>query len=125
MHGCGPITPSHAICIVHFFELSSIACRSSRSELVDAMRLLQADLDDPRLPDGTRDKAWLAHAYSIGLKPNVSSFQTGSAKPGITWKADAEIRMINHWDNIDGSIERGYSGRSIFFEGDSSARTGV
>lgn len=26
------------------------------------------------------------------------------------------IRMINHWDNVDGSIERGYSGNSIFFE---------
>ncbi len=26
------------------------------------------------------------------------------------------MRMLNHWDNIDGSIERGYSGRSFFFE---------
>ena len=26
------------------------------------------------------------------------------------------IRMINHWDNIDGTIERGYAGSSIFFE---------
>ncbi|MDR2661307.1 MAG: alpha-glucuronidase [Lactobacillaceae bacterium] len=25
------------------------------------------------------------------------------------------IRMINHWDQIDGSVERGYSGESIFF----------
>jgi alpha-glucuronidase len=25
------------------------------------------------------------------------------------------MRMINHWDNMDGSIERGYSGKSIFF----------
>lgn len=25
------------------------------------------------------------------------------------------IRMINHWDNADGSIERGYSGQSIFY----------
>ena len=28
----------------------------------------------------------------------------------------ASLRMINHWDNIDGSIERGYAGRSIFFD---------
>lgn len=27
------------------------------------------------------------------------------------------IRMINHWDNMDGTVERGYAGRSIFFEG--------
>ncbi|MCR4763243.1 MAG: alpha-glucuronidase [Lachnospiraceae bacterium] len=26
------------------------------------------------------------------------------------------LRMLNHWDNMDGSIERGYAGRSFFFE---------
>lgn len=26
-----------------------------------------------------------------------------------------KIRMINHWDNFDGSVERGYAGRSLFF----------
>ena len=26
------------------------------------------------------------------------------------------IRWINHWENLDGSIERGYGGRSIFWE---------
>ena len=25
------------------------------------------------------------------------------------------IRMLNHWDNMDGSIERGYAGDSIFY----------
>jgi alpha-glucuronidase len=29
---------------------------------------------------------------------------------------DKELRMFNHWDNTDGSIERGYSGDSFFFE---------
>ncbi len=28
----------------------------------------------------------------------------------------APVRWINHWDNLDGTIERGYGGRSIFFE---------
>jgi len=28
----------------------------------------------------------------------------------------APIRWVNEWDNLDGSIERGYAGRSIFFE---------
>ena len=28
------------------------------------------------------------------------------------------LRMMNHWDNLDGSIERGYSGESFFFEND-------
>lgn len=25
------------------------------------------------------------------------------------------LRIINHWDNLDGSIERGYAGKSIFY----------
>lgn len=29
---------------------------------------------------------------------------------------DNPLRMLNHWDNMDGTIERGYSGRSFFFE---------
>ncbi len=28
----------------------------------------------------------------------------------------APIRWVNQWDNLDGSIERGYAGRSIFFD---------
>lgn len=29
---------------------------------------------------------------------------------------DQSIRMINHWDNFDGSIERGYAGESVYYE---------
>ncbi len=29
---------------------------------------------------------------------------------------DIPLRMLNHWDNMDGSIERGYSGESFFFK---------
>lgn len=28
---------------------------------------------------------------------------------------DAPVRWVNQWDNLDGSIERGYAGSSIFF----------
>lgn len=27
-----------------------------------------------------------------------------------------QLRMINQWDNMDGSVERGYAGQSIFYE---------
>jgi alpha-glucuronidase len=38
--------------------------------------------------------------------------------PGVYWKPvpDSPIRMLDHWDNMDGTIERGYAGRSLFFE---------
>ncbi len=29
----------------------------------------------------------------------------------------APVRWVNQWDNLDGTIERGYGGRSIFWEG--------
>ncbi|MEN3008523.1 alpha-glucuronidase family glycosyl hydrolase [Pseudothermotoga sp.] len=33
----------------------------------------------------------------------------------ITQAPAVKFRMLNHWDNLDGSVERGYAGRSIFF----------
>ncbi len=38
----------------------------------------------------------------------------------FTWEEEKipanPFRMLNHWDNMDGEIERGYSGKSFFFE---------
>ncbi len=34
----------------------------------------------------------------------------------ISTQPDNPFRMYNHWDNMNGSIERGYSGKSFFFE---------
>jgi alpha-glucuronidase len=28
----------------------------------------------------------------------------------------AALRLVEHWDNLDGTVERGYAGRSIFFD---------
>lgn len=30
-------------------------------------------------------------------------------------------RILNHWDNLDGSVERGYAGRSIFWRSDTDS----
>ena len=35
--------------------------------------------------------------------------ETGASEPFY------ERRLLNHWDNLDGSVERGYAGRSIFW----------
>ena len=34
---------------------------------------------------------------------------------GKTVRPSNPLRMLNHWDNMDGSIERGYSGQSFFY----------
>ena len=45
---------------------------------------------------------------------------SGGSFEAFSWEKEAApdnpLRMLNHWDNLDGSIERGYSGKSFFFE---------
>jgi alpha-glucuronidase len=45
----------------------------------------------------------------------VASQQGLPTKP-TTESPSSPIRWVNQWDNLDGTIERGYAGRSIFFE---------
>lgn len=33
---------------------------------------------------------------------------------GYSGKPAFDIRVLNHWDNLDGTIERGYAGRSLW-----------
>ena len=46
--------------------------------------------------------------------PNLSRLLSG--KLILEKKPSNPLRMLNHWDNLDGSIERGYAGNSFFFE---------
>ncbi len=41
--------------------------------------------------------------------------QTGEAIKEEIFNPSYERRLLNHWDNLDGTIERGYAGRSIFW----------
>src|SRR5262249_40181915 len=43
---------------------------------------------------------------------------TGESVANLDVKSEpfATIRFLNHWDNVDGSIERGYAGKSIFWD---------
>ncbi|HXC96248.1 MAG TPA: alpha-glucuronidase family glycosyl hydrolase [Edaphobacter sp.] len=45
----------------------------------------------------------------------IASEQPLPTKPA-TESPSSSIRWINQWDNLDGTIERGYAGRSIFYE---------
>src|SRR5262249_3431491 len=38
------------------------------------------------------------------------------SKANLRERAAMPIRWVDEWDNADGSIERGYAGRSIFFD---------
>jgi alpha-glucuronidase len=45
----------------------------------------------------------------------VATQQPLPTKPS-TESPSSPIRWVNQWDNLDGTIERGYAGRSIFFD---------
>ena len=42
--------------------------------------------------------------------------QDGGGTPPVV-KPKVKERILNHWDNISGDVERGYSGGSLFFKG--------
>ena len=48
----------------------------------------------------------------------LSLLALGEIKTGdsITETPAASMRALNHWDNIEGTIERGYAGGSLFFK---------
>lgn len=49
----------------------------------------------------------------------IRILQTGGDIRGlrIVERPAYPLRMIDHWDNADGSVERGYAGGSLFFDG--------
>lgn len=46
--------------------------------------------------------------------------QTGQIISGIISNPSYERRILNHWDNLNGTIERGYAGPSIFWRDETS-----
>ena len=97
---------------------------------------VRAVIDDPDIPTQLRaDGFWLGRAV---MKQGPALVVAGQSDRGVLYGAfallrrvgtrvdlaqlnvreepAAPVRWINHWDNLDGTIERGYAGRSIFFE---------
>lgn len=44
--------------------------------------------------------------------------QTRSSTEEGMYNPSYDLRLLNHWDNLDGSVERGYAGASIFWSED-------
>ena len=52
-----------------------------------------------------------------GVHALIRALRSKSDMPGGLQKPRYPLRMLNCWDNMDGTIERGYAGRSLWFEG--------
>ncbi|MEZ0482937.1 alpha-glucuronidase family glycosyl hydrolase [Fibrella aquatica] len=60
---------------------------------------------------GKSDAGVLYGAFAL-----LRQLQTGQAidQLALTSNPKVQYRMLNHWDNVDGSVERGYAGQSLW-----------
>jgi alpha-glucuronidase len=64
---------------------------------------------------GATERGVLYGAFALLRRVALQQPLTGAAERN---EPAAPLRWVNEWNNLDGSIERGYAGRSIFFAGD-------
>ena len=93
---------------------------TARFELAQAGVPAQLKID-PSLGDGWEvsgdtitggERGVLYGAYRL-----LMARAAGEALPDGVQRPRYPLRMLNCWDNAEGDIERGYAGRSLFFEG--------
>lgn len=109
---------AHRELLQGIFALSGIEAVDAAA---DPCRLLLQETDETG--EGFRLTAegpgWTLSGSGAGLLYGVFSLleQVACSKP-LQERSSAPrypLRMLDHWDNGDGSIERGYAGRSFFF----------
>jgi alpha-glucuronidase len=81
----------------------------------DAYALMSSQLGTQKalVITGATDRGVLYGTFAL-----LSKIARGESLANINevQEPSAPVRWVNQWDNLDGSIERGYAGRSIFFE---------
>ena len=68
-----------------------------------------------------RDGAWTVRGGETGILYGayawIEAMAADAAPPEGTRAPHFRLRMVDCWDNADGTVERGYAGRSLWFEG--------
>ncbi len=78
-----------------------------------------ADDDGYRISGTTitarREAGLLYGAYALLRNAQPSAISPQPSAIAYESHPAFELRLLNHWDNLDGTIERGYAGKSIFW----------
>lgn len=99
---------------------------TARLELAGALPGEAVDLSPrPEMGDGfsisRQEKGWRIAGGETGLLYGayrlMMALRCGENPDGLADSPRYPLRMLNCWDNLDGDIERGYSGNSLFFSG--------
>lgn len=78
------------------------------------------DLKDGYTIKSSSDKITISASKEIGLLYGVyhllrlQETKANLEKLNLTEKPSYDVRILNHWDNLDGTIERGYAGHSLW-----------
>lgn len=92
------------------WELRALDCEVVREEgWGDAYQL---DASEGRYVVRGGETGVLYGAYQL-----LTCLRAGLPMETERQEPEHRLRMLNHWDNMDGRIERGYAGRSLWFEG--------
>lgn len=96
-----------------FPELKDVSSLSPPSDEGFVLRTVRIHGSKYWLITGADDRGVLYATFSflsrIAQEKDVRTLEDSQSP-------SAPIRWVSQWDNLDGSIERGYAGRSIFFE---------
>lgn len=67
--------------------------------------------------DGNTIQSNSEYGILYGVFELLRRQQIGAECTGVVGNPSYKFRILNHWDNLDGSVERGYAGLSIFWRG--------
>lgn len=121
--GCGTVEPSSTI-MTALNELRQYWHGEPVKMEADVGPIHWKSGDDGFTLSRGNDGKWLlkAHGHDVGLLYGAFHLlrlqETGQNIEPIEQHPCFSLRMLNHWDNPDGSIERGYAGNSIFWNND-------
>ena len=73
---------------------------------------IKSDANSAATVNAMTDKGILYAAFHLLRLQNMGE---SIANLSISEKPSYENRILNHWDNLDGTVERGYAGHSIFW----------
>ncbi len=134
LSGCG-IRSISIVCTDHTPQSSAAVweLRSGLTELFPKVAFVTGQADyfvkmkvkkftSPESYSVTSDEngAFVTGGSGVGILYGVFALLRGLRLGGLGRFSESitpsqPLRMLDHWDNLDGSIERGYSGRSFFF----------
>ena len=115
-------TPLHRTQVSSGTDSPTIAIARSELERYGALASVRLVIDKGLPPEGFRikakdDGAEIRASQDIGLLYGTYALLRQQQNSGIRNLRSAPrfgFRLLNHWDNLDGSVERGYAGKSLW-----------